>query len=121
MQKIRDFPSVVASTQVQTLWVDFGKFLPAGIMLSGTPTVTVAVDPYSAVSDPAPMSHISQGPALGTAPAAVGGTGEANTAIFFQISDLLPNVLYMISYSCARNDGSDIVAAFNHIFAQAPI
>ena len=120
VQQLCDFPDVVAGLQAQTVWIDFGSFLPPGVALSGTPTVTVSVYQYSAAQDASPASRLTEGPAIGTALANVGGTAHPNTTIFFQLSDLLANVTYLLTYSCARNDGSDEVAGYNHITARAP-
>jgi hypothetical protein len=111
---------MVAGLQAQTLWVDFGKFLPSGVALSGAPTLSIANGSYSAGKDSSPSSRLTGGPTIGTISTALGGTGLTNTALLFQLSDLQPNVTYLLTYACGRSDGSDVVAGFNHVYAQSP-
>ncbi len=122
MQALCDLPNIVAGVQDQTCWVDFGKFLNPGgsgsVALAGTPTITVSTVKPGA--DPAPQSHLTAGPTIGTVSTALGGSGLTNCAILFQLSDLLA-VKYLLVYACGRSDGSDIVAAFNHVTGQAPV
>jgi hypothetical protein len=119
-QQLSDFPNMVASIQAQTLWIDFGKFLPSGVALSGAPTLSIANGSYSAAKDSSPSSRLTAGPSIGTISTALGGTGLTNTALLFQLSNLQPNVTYLLTYACGRSDGTDVVAGFNHVYAQPP-
>jgi hypothetical protein len=81
--------------------LDFGRFLPAGVKLTGLPSVQLTVE--SGI-DPVPQSRIVYGPAVGTAQVQRGGTGIPNTAILFTIGGCLPNVTYLVDAWCSRTD-----------------
>lgn len=97
----------VGLNQVQTLTIDFGRFLPSGVTLTGTPTVVLTA--IFGV-DTTPQARVTGGPIVGTAPTSSGGTGIANVAIFFQVSTCVPGVEYVADIYCSRSDG-DVVEA----------
>jgi hypothetical protein len=105
----------VSPAQKQTISVDFGAFLPGGVTLTGSPTVTATVN---SGTDSTPQSRISGG-SVGTESLANGGSGVANTAISFQVSGTLPGVVYIIEVVCTRSDG-DIVEAWGYLPSEAP-
>ena len=92
----------MAPDQVQTMGMDFGLFLPSGVTLTGTPTLTLGV---ASGTDPDPQSHLSFGPTVGTLPTAQGGSGVTDTAIIFQISGAIGEVTYSVEGVCTRSDG----------------
>lgn len=92
----------VDQNQKQTLTFDFGRFLPPGVTLSGTPSLTLAV---ANGPDPSPASRITAGPILGTAPQNIGGTGLASCAILVQVATCVPGTQYLASFFASRTDG----------------
>lgn len=92
----------VAPNQKQTMAIDFGQFLPSGVTLTGTPTVTLST---SFGSDPAADSRVVSGPSIGTVSAALNGSGVVNAAIIFQVANCLPGVNYIVESYCDRSDG----------------
>lgn len=116
-QKIPDFPCIIASLQVQTLVADFGNYLPLGVTLTGTPTVTIAVAADSGTPDPSAATRAA-GPPYVVTPTQ--GTAVPNTGIALQVRQMVAGVKYLLTWSCARSDG-DTLAAFNHITAVAPV
>ena len=98
----------IGPNQVQTVAVDFGNFLPAGVTLTGTPTVTLTV---SNGVDADPQEHVASS-AVGTASAAIGGTGAVNAAILFQLTGLLLGVVYAVDMFCERSDGDQVEWGF---------
>ncbi len=93
--------------------IDFGNFLPAGVTLTGTPTIALSV---SYGTDAAPQSRLVGGPVVGTAR---DGTGIANTAIVFQIGSCVAGTIYVIDAYCLRSDG-DTAEASAHFQCLAP-
>lgn len=90
----------IDSAQIQTITMDFGAFLPNGIILTGTPILTLsAFKGYDAQA----QSRISAGPVIGT-----GFTNIVDTAILFQVTECLSGVQYLASFSCARSDGDRV-------------
>jgi hypothetical protein len=92
----------VDQNQKQTLTFDFGRFLPPGVTLTGTPSLTLAV---ANGPDTAPASRITAGPILGTAPQNVGGTGLDSCAILVQVATCVPGTQYLASFFATRTDG----------------
>jgi hypothetical protein len=92
----------VAPDQVQTIALDFGRFLPAGVMLTGLPELNVSV---KSGTDSSPASRISAGPTIGTAAQAIGGTGRAQTAVLFQVAGCVAGATYIVEAVCPRSDG----------------
>jgi len=99
-----NFPPV-APLQKQTLSMDFGKFLPSGVHLIGTPELTLSV---RFGTDLAPNSHVTSGPTIGTVPTNLNGTGVTDAAIIFQVLGLIAGAQYTVEVVCNRSDG-DIV------------
>jgi len=121
MRKLADFDPLVASLQAQTLVVDFGAFLPSTVTLIGVPTITITVnnsEDDDDVGDDA-SAKITAGPSIGTLDEDDGGTGSTNFAIYFQLSGLDVDVMYLLVYSCSASNG-DVVAAYNHIRGVEP-
>lgn len=113
--ELQDFP-YIAPDQVQTCAIDFGNFLPTGVTLTGTPTLSFTV--HSGI-DPNPSSRVLTGPQVGTIPTTLGGTGITNAAVQFQLGTCLGSVIYLISLHCDRSDG-DVAQGWSHIACVAP-
>lgn len=109
MPQSRTLPPIDAGVP-QTIGLDFGRFLPAGVTLTGTPTVAISV---VAGTDPTPESRLTSAPAIGTAPVAQNGTGVSNATIFQQITPL-GGVVYLIWAKCPRSDGSGLASDWYH-------
>ncbi len=110
----------VGPNQVQTIGVDFGNFLPAGVVLNGTAPSTLSVTLSALIgTDASPQSRIASGPTIGTISQANGGSGLANTAVLFQVSGCLPNVQYQADVVSHRSDG-DTVEAYVRFNCSAP-
>lgn len=92
----------VGPNQLQTMGLDFGKFLPAGVTLTGTPTVTLSV---SSGTDATPAARLTRAGAVGTISTADGGTGVTNAAVLFQVGTCVAKVVYIADVVCARSDG----------------
>jgi len=101
MSTVIIFPNI-GPNQAQTMGVDFGKFLPSGVTLTGTPTINV-----TALNglDASPNSRISGGPSVGTISTANNGTGNTNTSVLYQISGCTPGETYQLDIYCTRSDG----------------
>jgi len=115
MPKLNDLPSI-APTQVQTCAIDFGNFLPSGVTLTGTPTIRITL---RSGTDASPQSRLVGGPTVGTAAAAIGGTGIANAAILFQIGGCVGGAVYTIETYCTRSD-SDVAEGWTRLTCDAP-
>lgn len=113
-----DLPAI-APEQAQTIAIDFGKLLPSGVTLTGTPTLNVSTAAAGAAHDPSPASRVSVGPMIGAVPVALGGTSFANAAVLAQFSNCIPNAVYVIEVVCQRSDG-DKVEAYVHMPCAAP-
>lgn len=118
MPKIRDFPSMDADGQTETLWIDWGNDLSEGVTLdpNATPTVTVSVV-YG--SDPAPQSRLLTTPYVGTVSVADQGTGVQNAAVLFNFGNVIGGVTYLIEVTCLRTDGT-VASAVGHIAGITP-
>lgn len=103
----------------QTVTFDAGLFLPPGVTLTGTPTVALTVAAGSTGTDSNPQSRVTIAPEIGTAPAALGGSGVANAALLVQFT-LLGGVTYLVWLECARSDGTDIVSIWCRLSCSAP-
>ena len=109
------FPPVTP-LQKQTLSFDFGKFLPAGVTLTGTPTLTLTPI-YGTDSNPA--SRITSGPTIGTVSIALGGSGVTSTGILFQLFGCPAGVTYIVETVCTRSDG-DIAEGSSRLSSNSP-
>lgn len=117
MPSAKPLPEIIAVIQKSTIGLDFGRMpLPDGVILTGTPTVTISV--YDG-ADASPQSRLTSGPQIGTIPIAKGGSGVENAAIKFQFGNAVAGVTYLIVASCLTTDG-DVVAGETHIPAVAP-
>jgi len=96
-----DLPAV-APNQIQTMAVDFGRYLPPTVTLQGIPTLSMSV---RLGDDATPLDRLFVGPIIGTVPTSLGGTGLPKTAIIFQLRDCLGDVSYVIDMYCDRSDG----------------
>ena len=117
MPALMSLPPIDAVIQKQTIALDFGQFLPSGVVLTGTPTVTLSV--VSGV-DATPSSRLSGLPKIGTVAPQQGGSGVANTAILQQLVGLLGGVTYLVTAYCTRSDG-DIASGYCHVAGVAPV
>jgi hypothetical protein len=97
-------PPPIDAGRKQTITLDFGDFLPAGVTLAGTPAVG-----GSMVSGPDvnPASRITSGPTIGPAPSAEDVSGAASAAILVQLQPMAAaNNEYLVWGYCARSDGT---------------
>ena len=117
MPQANDFPSIDSTIQVQTLTFDVGSgfYLPPGVTLVGTPTVTITDE---ACLDPSPSSRLLDGPVVGFAPKPK-GSGRPNTAILQQVGNCFPGAFYLLVASCPRSDG-DVAEIWNHLPCRLP-
>ena len=102
-----DLPPV-GPAQEQTLALDFGQVLPAGIFLMSAPTVTLSV---VSGADATPQSRLLQPGAVGTVPFLGGGTGVAGAAVLFQVGTCQPGAVYLADVSCLASNGDVAEAA----------
>lgn len=109
-----DLPDVLVG-QGQTLGFDFGFFLPAGVTLTGTPTVVATVMDGT---DPTPDSEFAGAAAIGTIAVADGGSGKANTAIKRRFVPVLSPVHYLLQATCLRSDG-DTAKMSSHVWVRS--
>lgn len=116
-----DLPDILIG-QKQTLSFDFGRYLPSGVTLSGTPTVTITVSelPPGATAPAVLDSEFTGIAQVGTVTVANGGSGVASTAVLRQ---MLPTVglgiQYLLVIQANRSDG-DIAKSECHIRAVTP-
>lgn len=115
MPAANQLPSV-APAQVQTVTCDFGFFLPSGVTLTGTPTVTVISD--IAGVDPSPSHILSGSPTIGTAPPPL-GSNVANAAVLQRIASGLDGAIYLLEVTCSRTDG-DVAEGYFRLPCEAP-
>lgn len=108
-----DLPDVIIG-QVQTLGFEFGFFLPAGVTLTGTPTVVATVIEGT---DPTPDNEFSGAASIGTIAVADGGSGRANCAIKRRFAPALAPVHYLLAATCLRSDG-DTAKMSSHVWAR---
>lgn len=103
MPQAQNFRPIDAYAQNQTVTFDFGAgtYLPEGVTLIGTPTISVSVL-WGEDADPA--SRITGGPTIGTAPAPI-GSGRTDTAILVQFSNCPGPLAYLVQVVCQRSDG----------------
>lgn len=116
MPALRDLPPIDAVVQTQTVAIDFGIFLPPGVTLTGTPTVTLAT---TSGTDPSPSSRLKGSPVVGTVPTVQGGSGITDTAILQQVGNVVGGVRYLIVGYCNRSDG-DIASGYTHFNGNTP-
>lgn len=117
----QNFMSVLPN-QLQTLSFDFGRYLPGGCELIGTPEITLSVAPIPTNgTDTTPQDRLIRGPQISTVPTSEGGTGVTNAGILFQVSGFVPGVIYQIEASCSRSDGPDTVDVICRIYCSLPI
>lgn len=109
-----DFPDALIG-QSQTLGFDFGNFLPAGVTLTGTPTVVATVIEGT---NPAPDAEFTSAAAIGTISIADHGTGRASAAIKRRFTPTIANVHYLLVATCTRSDG-DVAIMSSHVWARA--
>lgn len=114
MPTVPDF-SAVAPTQIQTMFIDFGNDLPAGVTLVNTPSVILT---RCGGNDPAPQSRLSGTPAIGTVSTANGGTGKPNTAILWRVAGCQDQTTYVVEVICDRSDG-DRAERYTHFKSEA--
>lgn len=91
----------ITPSQVQTLTCDFGYFLPAGVTLEGTPSVTVS---DLAGVDPDPEHILDGGATVGTAPLP-NGSNVTNAAALQRVQQGVAGAIYLIEVTCPRSDG----------------
>ena len=101
MPRASDFPPLGAVIQEVTLTFDFGPMLPAGVTLTGAPTVTCTVE--SGV-DPDPSSRLLGPAVIGTAPPP-SGSNVPNAAVLQQIGSGVADVTYLLVCSCPTSVG----------------
>lgn len=116
MPLAKDFPPIDAVTQKQTVAFDFGSILPPGIVLTGTPAVTVTV--HDGV-DATPQSRVTSGPQVGTQPVLQGGSGITNAAVLVQLGTMFGGVTYLLVCSCNASNG-DVMSGWNHVRCLTP-
>jgi len=116
MPAVRDLPRIAAIIQKATIGLDFGPMLPPDVVLSGTPTVTISVH---CGTDASPQTRLTQAAIVGSIPISHGGTGEANTAVLFQMGNTLPDVVYRIVCSCPMTNG-DVAVGWTHVPSVTP-
>lgn len=107
MPAVRDFPPIDALIQKQTLGVDFGLFLPPGVTLTGTPTVSISV---TQGVDPNAAERLLASPTIGTIQPGQNGTGVIDVSLLQQVGTCLGGVDYLLVFSCDRSDGDNVVA-----------
>ena len=115
MPYARTLPSVLPN-QEQTVAIDFGEALPAGVTLTGMPIVTISL---ASGNDPNPQSRLLRAGAVGTAPKAIGGTGVTNAAVLFQVGTCVPGAIYIVDVVCARTD-SDVAESSTRLSCIPP-
>lgn len=98
---MKPFNPIAAITEAQTLTIDFGPRLGAGVILTGTPTVTLTV---MNGTDDTPQSRLHGDPQIGVAPLP-NGTGIANASVLFQVINCVAGVTYGVSSYCADSSG----------------
>ena len=113
--RLVSMPSIGPS-QEQTMGVDFGEVLPAGVTLTGTPLVTVTV---SSGDDTSPSSRLLRAGIVGTAPKAIGGSGVVNAAVLFQVGTCVVDTIYVVDVVCDRTD-ADVAEASTRFTCLAP-
>ena len=106
----------VGPSQEQTCALDFGRVLPPGVTLTGSPAVTITV---SSGDDPNPQLRLTRAGSVGTAAKAIGGTGVTNAAVLFQVGTCLPGVDYIVDVVCGRSD-ADVAEASTRFSCLAP-
>jgi hypothetical protein len=112
MVPFSNFPEMVGGVEVDPgLTWDFK--LPAGVTLTGTPTVTVTVYEHSDGADATPQDRLVSAQ-VGTAL-----NGTTNCAVIAKFGPPQPDVNYLFTVSCARSD-SGVAACFNKMFCPAP-
>lgn len=99
--RVNPFPPVAAIVEAQTLTIDFGSRLPAGVTLTGVPTVVLS---SMDGSDSNPQSRIVGSPVIGVAPPP-NGTGVANAAVLFQVANCVAGTLYGVKCYCQATSG----------------
>jgi len=99
--RLSAFPNIAAIVEAQTLTIDFGPRLPVGVILIGTPIVTLTT---LNGDDVAPQSRLVGTPIIGTAPAPM-GSGIANGAVLFQVADCQAGTTYGVSCYCTTSAG----------------
>jgi hypothetical protein len=115
MPRANDFPDIDAVNQVQTLTFDFGRrYLPEGVTLQGTPTVTFAV----VSGEDADFADRVKSKSIGAAPPPK-GTGRDLCAVLIQVGGLVAGVTYMPKAVCNRSDG-DVAELWSHVYCRAP-
>lgn len=100
----------------QTVAFDFGRSLPSGVALTGTPTLTISVSELPpGVTAPSLDAEFNGAAQIGTVSVALGGSGVTNAAVLRQ---MLPTVgagiQYLLVARCARDDG-DIAVMESHV------
>jgi len=91
-----------ATYQSQSISFDFGNFLAAGVVLTGTPTINVLIQ---SGTDPNPQSHLYGPAVIGTVPLPK-GTGITNTAVIQQFVDGIAGVVYLLECICSSSDNN---------------
>ncbi len=117
MPQALPLPPIDAVVQQQTITMDFGAgpYLPDGVTLMGTPSVTLSV--ISGV-DTNPGLRITASPTIGLAPAPY-GSDRIDCAVLFQVGNLIGEVTYLIQCSCPRTDG-DVASMDATFLARIP-
>jgi|SRR5579885_2217639 len=98
----------IEPNQTQSMALDFGNFLPEGVMLVNGPVLNIGTL-YG--FDPNPGQRFVLGPGIVTIPTALNGTGAINAGIAWQVTQCVPGVMYVVSVSCPRSDGDSVEAS----------
>lgn len=113
--RVPQFSPIASTVEQQTLTIDFGLRLPAGVQLTGTPTVTLTTLDGT---DSTPQARLSAGPSIGTAPPP-NGSGVFEAAILFQVANCVAGTLYGVSAYCLSTAG-DIPEADTSFLCYTP-
>ena len=115
MRAVKDLPDIDPTAQKEPIAFDFYPYLPTGVLLTGTPVVTIAV--IEGV-DASPASRAIGAPTLGTV-SPPDGAGVSNTAVIQMIGTCVAGVEYLLLVSCGRTDGG-VASMWTHMKCVAP-
>ena len=103
MHAIKDLPPIDATLQKEPIAFDFQPYLPPGIYLTGTPTVTCVNAESTEVTDATPSARLVGAPTIDTVDPP-DGAGIANTAVLQFVGDCIAGVTYLLHAICNRSD-----------------
>lgn len=116
-----DFGPIDANVEIVTLTMNFDPWLAVGLTIVAILSVTASNAEISSVTDPNPNTIVIPGsPQIVAAPPPPIGCGQPARAVVFQVSNLQPNVIYLLQCLARLSDGQ-VYNLTSHVQTNVPV